>query len=316
MEDCFLSLCFEPRKMKPVQLYPLTIVYLLIFVVGVIGNLTTCVVMRVDKRSQSSTSRYLRNLAAADLISLLSGVPFEIYLGWNQYPWHPPDFVCHAKAWILETTSYVSVLTIVAFSLERYVAICHSLAANSALIGYRKRISYVLCGTWVVAAICASPYGFYHKVDYVLGSWPTDPDYGPIKKTKMCMFALAFDPALKSTFDVIFHASATIFFFVPLLSLMFLYWRMAIVIMRTRQNMNFFRDSTIQKVSVPLNMATIDNSTVFGGYSDIGRDMDAGSRRTSASGRATPYSRKTFYMLGKWSGLIECPQVGSRDSVF
>ncbi|VDM32933.1 unnamed protein product [Toxocara canis] len=44
------------------------------------------------------------NLAIADLLTLCVGLPFEIYMSWNQYPWSLPDFLCNLKAWIAETT--------------------------------------------------------------------------------------------------------------------------------------------------------------------------------------------------------------------
>lgn len=297
MEDCFLNFCFEPRSMRPVYLYPLTAIYLLIFVIGVIGNITTCIIMKTaGKYANTSTSRYLSNLALADLIGLLSGVPFEIYLGWNQYPWHPPDFVCHAKAWLLETTSYVSVLTILAFSLERYVAICHSLRATSKLIGYRRRISYVLCSLWVVAGICAAPYSFYHRADYTVKDWPYPSDYGPVRRTKMCMLALAFDPSLKTTFQFLFHASAILFFFVPLLFLVFLYWRMALIIRKTRKDLRSFYQGSQTSLASNVAMA------ILKGANEVTTLITSTthSHAANGSGSSQDYgSRKIFYMLGK-----------------
>ena len=45
---------------------------------------------------------------------------------WQTYPWQLGDAVCRLKGIILELTSYVSVMTILMFSFERYLAICHS----------------------------------------------------------------------------------------------------------------------------------------------------------------------------------------------
>ncbi|KIH48296.1 hypothetical protein ANCDUO_21636 [Ancylostoma duodenale] len=65
------------------------------------------------------------NLAMADLITLCVGLPFELIMNWSQYPWPFPDVFCNLKALIAETTNYASIMTILLFSIERYIAVCH-----------------------------------------------------------------------------------------------------------------------------------------------------------------------------------------------
>lgn len=233
MEQCFLDECFIPQTLPPQTLVPLTATYMIIFVCGIFGNCFTCIVISQHPSLQSNTSKYLMNLALADLITLLAGIPFEIYLLWNQYPWQPPDFTCNLRAWALETTSYVSVLTILAFSIERYVAICHTFLIRRLSV-YDNYLPYVFIVLWTVAAICAVPYGIYHKADYVFKSWDPEPEYGPVKQSKMCMLALAFDPSLMDSFNVLFHVSAVTYFGLPLLLLICLYTRLGLVTKTTR----------------------------------------------------------------------------------
>ena len=47
-------------------------------------------------------------------------MPLELYQIWVQYPWTFGDFACDAKIVLTETIIYASILTIVAFSFERY----------------------------------------------------------------------------------------------------------------------------------------------------------------------------------------------------
>lgn len=230
MEECYLSACFVSKRSLPNdKLIPLTIIYLFIFLTGLIGNLTTCIVIRTHPVLQTQTNRYLLNLALADLVTLTVGLPFEVYLHWNQYPWDFPDFVCHLKALIAETTSYVSVLTILSFSIERYFAICHSFMFVK-LEPVRNRLHYLLGLIWVVALTAASPFAVYHRADYLLENWPTDPTYGPVKRSKMCLLAVYFDPNLSRTFDVLFHFSALIFFAFPLLVIVVLYLHISVTV--------------------------------------------------------------------------------------
>lgn len=48
-------------------------------------------------------------------------MPFELYWLWRQYPWVFGEAVCDAKMLTTEAVTYSSILTIVAFTVERYV---------------------------------------------------------------------------------------------------------------------------------------------------------------------------------------------------
>lgn len=54
-------------------LVPVTIVYLLIFVAGLLGNVITCTVISRNKSMHTATNYYLFNLAISDLMLLMSG---------------------------------------------------------------------------------------------------------------------------------------------------------------------------------------------------------------------------------------------------
>ncbi|KAI8786632.1 Pyrokinin-1 receptor, partial [Biomphalaria glabrata] len=71
------------------------------------------------------TNYYLFNLSISDLLLLLMGLPMEIYLTWSQYPFPFGEAFCRFRFWASEVSSNVSVLTITAFTVERYMAICH-----------------------------------------------------------------------------------------------------------------------------------------------------------------------------------------------
>lgn len=165
------------------------------------------------------------------MIKNFTGLPFDLHLMWLQYPWVLPDSFCNLKAWLLETTSYASVLTIFAFSIERYIAICHSLR----LINNCTNVKYILTVAWLIAAVSAIPFAVYHQTDYLVTQWDPDLSYGPLKMSKMCMLALAFKPSLLVTFKWLFHASAVLFFLIPLLVIIYLYARVVSTILASRR---------------------------------------------------------------------------------
>ena len=82
---------------------------------------------------------------------------------------------------ICSRASYVSVLTIVAFSLERYLAICHLLHLY-AMAGLRRALR-IVAALWLVSLLAASPFALYTTVSYH--------DYPPGKvniKHNTCIF--------------------------------------------------------------------------------------------------------------------------------
>ena len=50
----------------------------------------------------------------------IPAMPFELYLLWRQYPWVFGEVICDAKMIATETVTYSSILTIVAFTVERF----------------------------------------------------------------------------------------------------------------------------------------------------------------------------------------------------
>ncbi|GLG97567.1 Neuropeptides capa receptor [Gryllus bimaculatus] len=119
--------------------------------------------------------------------------------------------------------SYTSVLTIVAFSLERYLAICHPLYSYS-MKGLRRALR-IIAAVWVVALASAAPFAAYTTVHYV--------DYPPgsgkiIEESGFCAMLTENIPAIYPVYEL----SSIVFFFLPMVIMIFLYVRMALTIWR------------------------------------------------------------------------------------
>ena len=69
---------------------------------------------------RSATNIYLTNLAMADIFTLLLSMPSELYHMWRQYPWIFGELACDVKIVVTEAVINASILTIVAFTYERY----------------------------------------------------------------------------------------------------------------------------------------------------------------------------------------------------
>jgi len=100
-------------------------------------------------------------------ISAHTGLPPELYTIWEAYPWRFGQPYCVFKTFLTELMSSASVLTILAFTVERYVAICHPLRAQA--VSTPERAVKTLIALWVGAFLSALPYSMhtrtYHYLD-------------------------------------------------------------------------------------------------------------------------------------------------------
>lgn len=144
-----------------INLYPLsliipfTIVYSIIFVTGVIGNVSTCVVIVKNKVLRSATNYYLFSLACSDMLLLISGLPPEMYRIWSPDTYIFGQIFCVIQGFAAETSAYATVLTITAFTTERYLAICHPFFTQT-MSKLSRAIKYI-CGIWITALVLAVP---------------------------------------------------------------------------------------------------------------------------------------------------------------
>lgn len=100
---------------------PITVIYAVIFVTGLVGNVSTCVVIARNKSMHTATNYYLFSLAMSDLLLLISGLPPEIYYIWSHFPYVFGEAFCIIQSFAAETSANATVLTITAFTVERCV---------------------------------------------------------------------------------------------------------------------------------------------------------------------------------------------------
>ncbi|CAL1689337.1 unnamed protein product [Lasius platythorax] len=223
----YLNKVLGARYLPLSLVIPLTIAYLLIFVAGVFGNVATCTVIVRNSSMQTATNYYLFSLAISDLTLLMLGLPNELSLFWQQYPWALGVGLCKIRAYVSEMSSYVSVLTIVAFSMERYLAICHPLRVYS--MSGLKRPTRFIFAAWSIAMISAIPFAIYTKVNFVeyppgSGNYSAD--------SAICAMLLPDMPRLP-----LYELSCIVFFLIPMLVILVVYTRMGLKIKSSTKKM-------------------------------------------------------------------------------
>lgn len=141
---------------------PMTLFYSLVFLTGVIGNMLTCSVICRKRIMQTCTNCYLFSLAVSDLLQLFIGLPVELYKVWCFAPYPLGRFYCKFGALVAEASANASVLTVTAFTIERYVAICHPFRSKSLSRLSRAIRSVVLI--WILACGLALPQALHYDI--------------------------------------------------------------------------------------------------------------------------------------------------------
>ncbi|XP_059062402.1 neuropeptides capa receptor-like [Achroia grisella] len=215
-EEEMLWWMMGPQRLPLQEIIPISVVLLVIFLTGVVGNVAVCVVIVKHPGMHTATNYYLFSLALSDLLLLLFGLPNDLSVYWHQYPYSLGLVFCKLRALISEAASYVSVLTIVAFSLERYLAICHPLHLYT-MAGLRRALK-IVAALWALSLLAASPFAMYTTVSYH--------DYPP--GSGNASLESAFCAMLELPSWYLCELSSLLFFVLPGLIILCLYVRMGL----------------------------------------------------------------------------------------
>uniref|UniRef100_A0A665TQC8 Galanin receptor type 1 n=1 Tax=Echeneis naucrates TaxID=173247 RepID=A0A665TQC8_ECHNA len=130
------------------------VVFGLIFVVGVLGNSLVMVVIGKVRRSGSPTNVFILNLSVADLSFLIFCVPFQATI-YSLPDWVFGDFICKFGHYFSTVTMLVSIFTLVAMSVDRYIAVVHS--KKSPCVRSRRNALVGVCVIWTLSLLCSVP---------------------------------------------------------------------------------------------------------------------------------------------------------------
>nr|CAI5850322.1 unnamed protein product [Callosobruchus analis] len=123
----------------------------------------------------TATNYYLFSLAISDLLLLTSGLPPEIYKIWSKYPYVFGEVFCVLQGFAAETSANATVLTITAFTVERYVAICHPFLSQT-LSKLSRAIRHIVA-IWAMALCLAVPQAMSFGVVCEVIAGQTDRDH-------------------------------------------------------------------------------------------------------------------------------------------
>ncbi|CAF1113048.1 unnamed protein product [Adineta steineri] len=177
-------------------------IYIPIFCAGIANNLLTILIMLLNRDMHTVTNCYLLNLAISDTLPLIVSLPFEITFLSIKLPWG--QLGCQLRSLLAETSTNASILTISAFTIERYLAVCHPLHAS--FLATTQRAFKIQILIWFIAILSSTPYFYMTQ-----------------KLDNICQL----DENFRLIIRICFYISAIIFFVLPAFILCLLYALMA-----------------------------------------------------------------------------------------
>ncbi|NXU88113.1 GPR39 protein, partial [Xiphorhynchus elegans] len=148
----------------------LALVYICIFVAGILGNSITIKATRILQKKgylQKEVTDHMVSLACSDLLVILLGMPMEFFSAiWSPFSTPNGNIACKLYYFLFEACSYATVLHVATLSFERYIAICHPFKFKS-LSGPRK-VKLLITFVWGTSVIVALPLLFAMGTEYPL----------------------------------------------------------------------------------------------------------------------------------------------------
>uniref|UniRef100_A0A3P9ML10 Gastrin/cholecystokinin type B receptor n=1 Tax=Oryzias latipes TaxID=8090 RepID=A0A3P9ML10_ORYLA len=134
------------------------LLYSLIFLLSVFGNLLIIVVLTLNKRMRTVTNSFLLSLAVSDLMMAVFCMPFTLI------PNILKDFIfgatmCKIVTYLMGVSVSISTFSLVAIAIERYSAICNPLQSRAWQT--RSHAYRVIAATWVISLLIMVPYPFF-----------------------------------------------------------------------------------------------------------------------------------------------------------
>ncbi|XP_056157661.1 cholecystokinin receptor-like [Lampris incognitus] len=131
------------------------LLYSVIFLLSVFGNLLILVVLMLNKCMRTITNCFLLSLAVSDMMMAVFCMPFTLI------PNILEDFIfgatmCKIVAYFMGISVSISTFSLVAIAIERYSAICNPLKSRAWQT--RSHAYRVIAATWVLSLLIMVPY--------------------------------------------------------------------------------------------------------------------------------------------------------------
>lgn len=151
------------------------VIYTIIFVLGLVGNILVCFVVIRNKAMQTVTNLFISNLALSDILLCVFAVPFTpLYSFRGSWSWG--SLLCHIMPFAQGCSVYISTLTLMSIAIDRFFVIIYP---------FRPRMKIETCVSviimiWTFAITVTMPYAVfmtYYDLDigrFCEETWPSE----------------------------------------------------------------------------------------------------------------------------------------------
>ena len=136
-------------------------IYIIIFLVGIVGNLLTCYIIISRKFMRRVIHIYTFNLAVSDLAVIFLYIPVEMVRNENDLKWTMGASMCKISYIVTPTSLISSVCTLVAITLDRHRGVTRPFKWRG---DSEKLLRYSLPVIWTIAIACSSPLFYYANI--------------------------------------------------------------------------------------------------------------------------------------------------------
>ncbi|XP_061473194.1 neuropeptide Y receptor type 6-like [Rhineura floridana] len=133
--------------------------YVIVMLVGLLGNLCLIIIIKKQKESQSVTNILIANLSLSDIFICVMCIPFTVAYTLMDY-WVFGEAMCKISAFVQSVSVTVSTFSLVLIAVERYQLIVNPR-------GCKPSISHAFWGIifiWAFSLIISTPFFIFHQV--------------------------------------------------------------------------------------------------------------------------------------------------------
>lgn len=152
-EDFFYK---EPPWLQAVFI----ILYEIVSLLGIVGNAIVCYIVLGHARMRTVTNYFIVNLAVSDLSMAVMCVTFTLYATLYM-TWPFGTIMCHLVYYVQNVSVSVSIFTLVAIGLDRYVAIIYPLKPR--MTGTETVM--IILVIWTVSCLFALPAALFTSIE-------------------------------------------------------------------------------------------------------------------------------------------------------
>ncbi|XP_057292502.1 neuropeptide FF receptor 2-like [Hydractinia symbiolongicarpus] len=197
-----------------------TMYYCIVFLSGLIGNVLILIAVLKFKHMKTVFNGFLANLAITDILFVLFSIfnAVDFYVG----EWEFGEVWCRVQGTFIEASYTISVLTLVAVAVERYVSICYPHKRKRTF----KQSLYMSAALWMIAFIFCSPlfYGYFIRLEETSGQTNK-------KSKKIC----ANDNWSKKSRLIFYVVHSVLIYLLPLTVMCISHYRISKVLIRQKK---------------------------------------------------------------------------------